>query len=81
MEQTQLGNEISPLDSVIQNETKSFELRIFKESCSTSKESSLFFFSSFYSYVIRNYCKQVYFSLVFYVFCWDNWKAVALSIF
>ena len=42
-----LGNEISPFDSVIQNETKSFELRIFKESCSTSKESSLFFLSSF----------------------------------
>ena len=26
------GNEIIPFDSVIQNETKSFELRIFKES-------------------------------------------------
>ena len=31
MEQTRLGNEISPFDLVIQNETKSFEVRIFKE--------------------------------------------------
>ena len=54
-----VADEISPFDSVIQIETKSFELRIFKESCSTSKESSLFFFFffPFYSYVIRNYCK------------------------
>ena len=47
-----LGNEISAFDPVIQNEAKSVELRIFKESCSTSKQSSLFLISLFFGFLL-----------------------------